>query len=113
MAYKRHECATAIKIPGNYRRENMLKNVEVASFLGDILPISNAANEVEQSNPRVANLCRLHALDKVHQVDPKSRDRGIQQFKITLLHRVNKVLFSFLSLFISYHIFCGLALPTH
>lgn len=58
MDYKRREFAAALNLVGNFGTEHVMADVEVASFLGDILPISRAANEVEQSSPRVAYLCK-------------------------------------------------------
>ncbi|KAI3739538.1 hypothetical protein L2E82_29946 [Cichorium intybus] len=54
MAYKGHEGAAAIKIAGNFGKEQIMDDADIPSFLGDILPISLAADEVEESNPRVA-----------------------------------------------------------
>lgn len=90
MDYKRREFAAALNLVGNFGTEHVMADVEVASFLGDILPISRAANEVEQSSPRVAYLCRLHALEKVGKLDPRSSDRGVHQFKIDLIHQLNE-----------------------
>ncbi|XP_052178586.1 callose synthase 7 isoform X2 [Diospyros lotus] len=62
----------------------------VPSSLASIAPILRVANEVEKQNDRVAYLCRFHAFEIVHRLDPHSNGRGVRQFKTYLLHRLQK-----------------------
>ncbi|PWA91082.1 hypothetical protein CTI12_AA094310 [Artemisia annua] len=62
----------------------------VPSSLSSIAPILRVANEIEKDNPRVAYLCRFHAFERAHRMDPKSTGRGVRQFKTYLLHRLQK-----------------------
>ncbi|KAE9618026.1 putative 1,3-beta-glucan synthase [Lupinus albus] len=62
----------------------------VPSSLAVIVPILRAAVEIEEENRRVAYLCRFHAFEKAHTMDPTSSGRGVRQFKTYLLHKLEK-----------------------
>ncbi|KAK7305003.1 hypothetical protein VNO77_42901 [Canavalia gladiata] len=70
--------------------EGVVDSEIVPSSLAVLVPILRAALEIEEENPRVAYLCRFHAFEKAHTMDPTSSGRGVRQFKTYLLHRLEK-----------------------
>ncbi|KAK7316697.1 hypothetical protein RJT34_00353 [Clitoria ternatea] len=62
----------------------------VPSSLAVLVPILRAALEIEEEHPRIAYLCRFHAFEKAHTMDPTSSGRGVRQFKTYLLHKLEK-----------------------
>ncbi|TKY46783.1 Callose synthase 7 [Spatholobus suberectus] len=70
--------------------EGVLDSEIVPSSLVVLVPILRAALEIEEENPRVAYLCRFHAFEKAHTMDPTSSGRGVRQFKTYLLHKLEK-----------------------
>ncbi|KAF8408934.1 hypothetical protein HHK36_005004 [Tetracentron sinense] len=62
----------------------------VPPSLDSIVPILRVANELEKDNPRVAYLCRFHAFERAHSLDPTSMGRGSRQFKTYLLNRLKE-----------------------
>ncbi|KAH1239429.1 Callose synthase 7 [Glycine max] len=70
--------------------EGVVDSEIVPSSLAVLVPILRAALEIEEENPRVAYLCRFHAFEKAHTMDPTSSGRGVRQFKTYLLHKLEK-----------------------
>ncbi|XP_059452724.1 callose synthase 7-like isoform X2 [Corylus avellana] len=71
--------------------ENPINDSELVPYsLAPVVPILRVANEVEKENRRVAYLCRFHAFEKAHTMDPSSNGRRVRQFKTYLLHRLER-----------------------
>ncbi|KAL6536023.1 Callose synthase 7 [Orobanche hederae] len=78
------------RAPSMVDENGAVDSERVPSSLSFIVPILRAADEVAKDNPRVAYLCRYHALEKAHLMDPTSSGRGVRQFKTYLVDRVEK-----------------------
>ncbi|KAK7333653.1 hypothetical protein VNO80_30430 [Phaseolus coccineus] len=70
--------------------EGVVDSEIVPSSLAVLVPILRAALEIEEENPRVAYLCRFHAYEKAHTMDPTSSGRDVRQFKTYLLDKLEK-----------------------
>ncbi|KAK7387022.1 hypothetical protein VNO78_27478 [Psophocarpus tetragonolobus] len=70
--------------------EEVVESEIVPSSLAEIVPYLRAAFEIQEENPRVSYLCRFHALEKAIKLDPRSRGRGVRQFKTYLLGKLEK-----------------------
>ncbi|KAL9245946.1 hypothetical protein vseg_019539 [Gypsophila vaccaria] len=62
----------------------------VPPSLVSIVPILRVADEIDGACPRLAYLCRLHAYEKAHGLDPNSSNCDVMQFKANLLQRLNR-----------------------
>ncbi|KAG5520393.1 hypothetical protein RHGRI_033091 [Rhododendron griersonianum] len=71
--------------------ENDINSEPVPPSLADVAPILRVADEIEKENPRVAFLCRFHALEKAHRMDPTSSGRRVRQFMTYMLPRLEKL----------------------
>ncbi|KAI3865921.1 hypothetical protein MKX03_024071 [Papaver bracteatum] len=58
------------------------------TLVSDIRKFLRVANQIEFESPRVAYLCRFHAFERAHMMDPSSSGRGVRQFKTSLLQRL-------------------------
>ncbi|KAL2322506.1 hypothetical protein Fmac_026885 [Flemingia macrophylla] len=73
----------------HFRDEEDVVDIEIVpSSLAVVVPILRAAQAIEKENPRVAFLCRFHAFEKAHTMDPASSGRGVRQFKTNLLNKL-------------------------
>ncbi|KAI3912417.1 hypothetical protein MKX01_011483, partial [Papaver californicum] len=58
------------------------------TLVSDIRKFLRVANQIELESPRVAYLCRFHAFERAHMMDPSSSGRGVCQFKTSILQRL-------------------------
>ncbi|KAL3502930.1 hypothetical protein ACH5RR_037379 [Cinchona calisaya] len=69
---------------------NVADSELVPSSLAPVVPVLRVANEIEERNPEMAYLCRFHAFEKAHRLDPHSSGRGVRQFKTYLLRKLER-----------------------
>ncbi|VVB07525.1 unnamed protein product [Arabis nemorensis] len=70
--------------------EEISDSERVPTSLMEIAPILRLAKKIEGFNYRVAYLCRYHALEKAHKLDPNSSGHGVRLFKTALINRLRK-----------------------
>ncbi|CAK7351703.1 unnamed protein product [Dovyalis caffra] len=60
------------------------------TLAGEIQKFLRVANLIESEEPRIAYLCRFHAFEVAHSMDRNSNQRGVRQFKTSLLQRLEQ-----------------------
>ncbi|KAK3027298.1 hypothetical protein RJ639_041119 [Escallonia herrerae] len=60
------------------------------ALVSEIQRFLRVANLIELEQPRVAYLCRFHAFEVTHNLDRNSSGRGVRQFKMSLLQRLEQ-----------------------
>ncbi|KAK4856293.1 hypothetical protein QYF36_016035 [Acer negundo] len=78
-------------------------NEVLSSSLGSIAPILSIATEHESQRARVAYLFRYYAFEIAHRLDQRSSGRGVRQFKMALLQRLQTLRALLTLLIITFH----------